>query len=274
MTLNCKGRLIDLSTPKVMGILNLTPDSFFDGGRYNDEAKILSQVEIMLKDGATFIDVGGYSSRPGAADVSEDEELKRVVPVIELILKYFPDCLISVDSFRSEVARLAVESGAAMVNDISAGQLDENMMAAVGQLGVPYIMMHMRGTPQSMQSETDYENLLEDVIFYFSERLKKAREHKIIDAIIDPGFGFSKTLDQNYKLMAKLELLAEIGRPILVGISRKSMIYKLLNTDAEHALNGSTALHTIALSKGANILRAHDVKEAIQTVNIFNKLNE
>lgn len=272
MTLNCKGRLIDLSIPKVMGILNLTPDSFYDGGRYKNESQILNRVENMLNDGATFIDMGGYSSRPGADHVSEEEELNRVIPVVRLVNHNFPECLISVDTFRSEVAKQAVSEGAVMINDISAGLLDIAMLETVGKLGVPYVMMHMRGTPQNMQKLVDYDNILTELLKFFSERLTKAREAGIIDTIVDPGFGFSKTLDQNYLLMKELKLFQMTERPILVGISRKSMIHKLLGTDAEHALNGSTVLHAVALLSGANILRVHDVKEAVETVKIIHKL--
>ncbi len=273
ITINCKGKLIDLSTPKVMGILNVTPDSFYDGGTYKDESEILKQVETMLSEGATFIDVGGYSSRPGADEVSEQEELKRVVPVVELILKYFPDTLISVDTFRSEVAKQSIEAGAAMVNDISAGKLDDNMMSTIGKLGVPYIMMHMKGNPQTMQQQTDYDDLLKDINFYFAERITAAHKAKINDIIIDPGFGFAKTLEQNYELLNHMELLQITDQPILAGVSRKSMIYKTLGTTADNALNGTTALHMIALEKGTKILRVHDVKEAVECVTLFNQLN-
>jgi len=273
MTINCKGELIDLSTPKVMGILNITPDSFYDGGLYKNENEILKQAETMLNEGATFIDIGGYSSRPGADHVSEEIELSRVVPTIELLSKQFPDAILSIDTFRSKIAKKAVEAGAAIVNDISAGRIDTNMLATVGQLGVPYIMMHMKGTPQNMQQHIEYDDLAKDLNFYFSERIAKARTHHINDVIIDPGFGFSKTLEQNYALLNQLDLLKLSGLPILVGVSRKSMIYKLLNTTPEKALNGTTSLHTIALLKGASILRVHDVKEAVECISIFNSLN-
>jgi len=216
MTINCKGKLIDLSSPKVMGILNITPDSFYDGGSFKDEKDILSQVEIMLKDGATFIDVGGYSSRPGANHVSENEELKRVIPVVELILHHFPETIISIDTFRSSIAKSCVEIGAALINDISAGKLDDDMMPTIGKLNVPYIMMYMKGTPQNMQQNTDYKDLVHDINYYFSERINKARSFGIKDIIIDPGFGFSKTLEQNYELMGKLELLKMASLPQLV----------------------------------------------------------
>ncbi|WP_422108086.1 dihydropteroate synthase [Winogradskyella sp.] len=273
MTINCKGQLIDLSSPKVMGILNVTPDSFYDGGQYKDETSILSQVEIMLSDGSTFIDVGGYSSRPGADVVSEDEELNRVVPVIELILKHFPEAIISTDTYRSKIARQSIEAGASLINDISAGHLDKAMISTVGELNVPYIMMHMRGNPKTMQQQTNYEDLVKDINFYFAERIAKAHAEKINDIIIDPGFGFAKTLEQNYELLHKMELLQIADKPILAGVSRKSMIYKTLDTTAEHALNGTTALHMVALQKGAKILRVHDVKEAVECVTLFNQLS-
>ena len=272
MTINCKGKLVDLSTPKVMGILNVTPDSFYDGGRYSNDKDILKQVETMLSQGATFIDIGAYSSRSGAKDVSEDEELERILPVVSLILKNFPEVLLSVDTFRSLVAKHCVEAGATMINDISAGQIDADMMATVGKLQVPYIMMHMRGTPQTMQQHTDYEDITKDMISYFSKRIAEARSHKVIDMIIDPGFGFSKTLAQNYELLNRLELLQLLELPILVGVSRKSMIYKLLETTAQEALNGTTAINTLALYKGTSILRVHDVKEAMECITLTNQL--
>lgn len=274
MTINCKGQLIDISTPKVMGILNVTPDSFYDGGQYKDESSILKQVETMLKEGATFIDIGGYSSRPGADFVSENEELNRVVSVVELILKQFPETLISIDTFRSEVAKKSIEAGAAIINDISAGHLDENMIAIVGQLSVPYIMMHMKGNPKTMQQQTDYDDLVKDINSYFAERIASAHAAKINDIIIDPGFGFAKTTEQNYELLNNMELLQIVDKPILAGVSRKSMIYKTLNTTSENALNGTTALHMVALQKGAKILRVHDVKEAVECVTLFNQLTK
>lgn len=272
MTINCKGKLIDLSTPKVMGILNVTPDSFFDGGKYKDETEILNQVETMLKDGATFIDIGGYSSRPNADDVSEAEELNRVVPVVELILTHFPKTLISIDTFRSEVAKQSIEAGAALINDISAGKLDDNMLSTIGKLAVPYIMMHMKGNPKTMQQQTQYGDLTKEVMAYFAERIAVAHREKINDIIIDPGFGFAKTTAQNFELLNKLELLQLTEKPILAGISRKSMIYKTLKSNSENALNGTTALHMVALEKGAKILRVHDVKEAMECVTLYNQL--
>lgn len=274
MTVNCKGQLVDLSTPKVMGILNLTPDSFFDGGKYKDASAILNQVEQMLNTGATFIDIGGYSSRPGADFVSETEELQRVIPTIKLILKQFPQTLISVDTFRSAVAKQSIAAGACMVNDISGGKLDEQMITTVSKLGVPYIMMHMRGNPKTMQQLTNYDDLVKDILSYFAERIAKAHAAKINDIIIDPGFGFAKTLEQNYKLLNKLKLLEIAGKPMLAGVSRKSMIYKTLNISAKEALNGTTALHIIALQNGANILRVHDVKEAMECVTLYNTITK
>ncbi|WP_178983689.1 dihydropteroate synthase [Winogradskyella helgolandensis] len=272
MNINCKGKLIDLSTPKVMGILNVTPDSFFDGGKYKNESEILVQVEMMLNHGATFIDIGGYSSRPNADDVSEEEELNRVIPVIKLILKHFPHALISIDTFRSVVAKQSVETGAALVNDISAGKLDEKMLSTIGKLGVPYVMMHMKGNPKTMQQQTQYDDITKEVIAYFAERIAAAHQEKINDIIIDPGFGFSKTVEQNFELLNQLELLQLTDKPILAGVSRKSMIYKTLNSTSEDALNGTTALHMVALQKGAKILRVHDVKEAIECVTLYNQL--
>lgn len=272
MTINCNGQLINLSSPKVMGILNVTPDSFFDGGSYKDESSILKQVEIMIKDGATFIDIGGYSSRPGADFVSEAQELKRVIPIVELILKHFPETLISVDTFRSKVAEQSINAGAALINDISAGKLDDNMLATIGKLGVPYIMMHMKGNPKTMQQQTNYVDLVKEVISYFAERIATAHAEKINDIIIDPGFGFAKTIEQNYELLNHMELLQIPDKPMLAGVSRKSMIYKTLKTTPDQALNGTTALHMIALQKGASILRAHDVKEAMECVTLYKQL--
>lgn len=273
MTLNCKGQLIDLSTPKVMGILNLTPNSFFDGGKYKNDSEILLQVEKMLNDGATFIDIGAYSSKPKAEFVSEEEEAQRIVPIVQLILKNFPEAILSIDTFRSEVAKICIESGAAIINDISAGNLDDTMLETIAKYNVPYIMMHMRGTPQTMQTMTNYENIVKEMLFYFSEKVAKARSLGINDLIVDPGFGFAKTLEQNYEVLQKLELYEMLELPLLVGFSRKSMIYKSLNSSAEEALNGTTVLNTIALTKGAKILRVHDVKEAMECVTLYNKIN-
>lgn len=272
MTINCNGKLIDLNTPRIMGILNLTPDSFFDGGRYQIEEEILKQVEIMLSEGATFIDLGGYSSRPGAKDVSAEDERSRVLPALELILKNFENILVSIDTFRSEIAQECIETGACMINDISAGSMDEKMFETVARLQVPYIIMHMKGTPQDMQTHTTYQNLVKDIIYYFSEKVFELRALGLNDIIIDPGYGFSKTLDQNYEILGCSELLKNLELPILTGISRKSMLYKVLECGPEDALNATTAAHSIALMKGTNILRVHDVKEASETIRIMEQI--
>lgn len=256
-----------------MGILNVTPDSFYDGGTLKNDKDILDKVENMLNEGATFIDVGAYSSRPNADHISEDEELKRIIPVIDLILKSFPNTLISVDTFRSNIAKQCIEAGAALINDISAGKMDDNMLKTIAELQVPYVMMHMKGTPQTMQENTNYDNLLKEVLFYFSERIAEARQLGIIDLVVDAGFGFSKTIDQNYELLNKLEHFKMLDLPLLVGVSRKSMIFKVLEYSPQEALNGSTILNTIALQKGASILRVHDVKEAMECIKITSQLN-
>lgn len=274
MTINCHGQLIDLTIPKVMGILNITPNSFYDGGTYFDEKSILKQVKKMLEEGATFIDIGAYSSKPKADFVSEEEELLRLIPVITLVLKHFPETLISVDTFRSHVAKVAVENGACMINDISAGNLDPKMMETVANLHVPYIMMHMKGTAETMQSLVQYENLIKEMLLFFSEKVAQARSLGIHDLIIDPGFGFAKTLGQNFELLNNLELFQILELPVLVGVSRKSMIYKTLNTLSEFAGNGTTVLNTIALLKGTKILRVHDVKEAVECLQLTNKLRD
>lgn len=272
LSLNCKGELIDLSAPKVMGILNITPDSFYDGGQFKDSKSILVQTEKLISEGATFVDVGAYSSRPGADFVSENEELHRITPVVELILKHFPKALISIDSFRANVIRECVNAGAVISNDISAGHLDDQMMKTIGELGIPYIMMHMRGTPQTMQNLTHYDHLVTEIFSYFSERIQLAKQHQIMDVVIDPGFGFAKTLSQNYELLGKLEFFQNLNCPILCGVSRKSIIYKTLDCLPKEALNGTTALNMVALMNGANILRVHDVKEAMECVKLFNQL--
>lgn len=273
MTINCKGQLIDLSIPKVMGILNVTPNSFFDGGKYKNEEEIISQVGKMLSEGATFIDIGAYSSKPSAEFVTETEEIKRIVPVIELILKHFPEALLSIDTFRAEVAKASIESGAAIINDIAAGELDAKMFDVIAAYNVPYIMMHMRGNPQTMQTLTQYDDIVKEMLFYFSEKVKKARSLGINDLILDPGFGFAKTTDQNYEVLQKMELFNSLELPVLAGVSRKSMIYKTLGNSAQEALNGTTVLNTIALTKGAKILRVHDVKEVVECVTLFGKMN-
>lgn len=268
MTINCKGNLIDLSTPRIMGILNITPDSFYSGSRNTVDDSLLNNAELMLKDGATFIDIGGYSTRPGAADISREEELNRVLPSVELLLKNFPEILLSVDTFRSEVAEKCIEIGAAIVNDISAGHLDEKMLEVIARHQVPYIMMHMRGNPQTMKDLNQYDNMLQEILFYFSERIKTARSLGINDIIIDPGFGFSKNITQNFELLSKMEIFEILGLPVLAGVSRKSTIYKTLECTPEEALNGTTVMNTVALLKGASILRVHDVKEAMEAVKL------
>lgn len=262
-----------LDRPWVMGILNITPDSFYAGSRVrvaSDEA--LRKAEQMIAEGVDILDIGGYSSRPGADEIGEEEEIKRVVPTIESIKHSFPEILISVDTFRSKVAAAAVQAGADLVNDISAGELDKNMLATVGGLKTPYIAMHMKGTPKDMQMQTDYDNILTEIMYYFSKKVEDCRKAGIKDVIIDPGFGFSKTLEQNYWILKNLSYFKIIQQPILAGVSRKSMIYKTLKLNPEEALNGTTALNMVALLNGANILRVHDVKEAKQTVTLYKQL--
>ena len=271
-TINCKGNLIDLSTPKVMGVINLTPDSFYDGGKLTSEKEILLQANKMLQEGATFLDLGAYSSRPGAQFVSEKEEIHRLLPVIKILLNEFPETLLSIDTFRSNVANESIYAGASLINDISAGTLDDHMFKIIAQHQVPYVMMHMRGTPETMMQNTDYTDLTKEVIYYFSERIAKARSFGINDLIVDPGFGFSKTLDQNYDLFNDLELFRYLNAPLLIGISRKSMIQKKIKTTAADSLNGTTALHAIAIQKGVSILRVHDAKEAFETINLLQNL--
>lgn len=273
MLINCLGNLMDLTKPKVMGILNVTPNSFYDGGKYQHEKEILKRVEAMLDEGADFIDIGAYSSKPNAELVTEQEEMQRLLPVVDAVLQAFPSTIISIDTFRSGVAKTAIEHGAAMVNDISAGSLDEKMMETVAQLQVPYIMMHMKGTPQTMMQQVQYEDIVKEMLFYFSEKVARARQLGIHDLIVDPGFGFAKTTEQNYEVLQKLQLFQVLELPILAGVSRKSMIYKPLESSPDHALNGTTALNMIALTKGASILRVHDVKEAVECVKLFSLMN-
>ncbi len=272
MNISCKGKLIDLTTPKIMGILNLTPDSFYDGGFHNNLDAALTQTERMLHEGATFIDVGGASSKPGVSEITLDEELSRVLPVIEKIHLTFPEAIVSIDTYRSEVAKQAVQAGATMVNDISGGTLDSKMLKTVGALGVPYVAMHMQGTPQNMQKNPTYEDVLVTLRHFFSTKIAAAHKAGIHDIILDPGFGFGKTLEHNYAILNHLKSLQIEGTPILIGVSRKSMIYKLLHIDVADALNGTTVLNTVALQHGAQILRVHDVKEAQQAVQLLEKL--
>jgi len=271
-TLNIRGQVLDLSTPRVMGILNVTPDSFYDGNQHFSTDAAMKHTEKMLAEGADMIDVGGYSSRPGATDISEEEETKRVLPVIEKMVKAFPNAVISIDTFRSNVARRALEAGASIVNDISGGDLDSHMFELVAQQQVPYIMMHMRGTPQTMKTLTQYNHLVKDVLDEFHPKLNRLKEMGVKDVVLDPGFGFAKTTDQNFELLNQLNLLLAAGKPLLVGVSRKSMIWRTLEVTADEALNGTTALNSIALLKGASVLRVHDVKEARQCIALVTKL--
>ena len=273
MTINCAGKLVDLSTPKIMGILNVTPDSFYDGGVHNSDKKILKHVEKMLNDGAAFIDIGAYSSRPNGININENEELNRVVPALELVNNKFPETIISIDTFRSKVAETCLNSGASIINDISAGEMDKKMMEMVGKYKVPYLMMHMKGNPQNMISKINYNKMLKEIIQYFSKKINQAISHKINDIIIDPGFGFAKDVNQNFDLLNNMDILKILEKPMMVGISRKSMIYKSLQTNAKESLNGTTVLNTISLIKGASILRVHDVKEANECVKLINALN-
>ena len=272
-SINCKGELIDLLQPKVMGILNITPDSFYDGGFYNSEKKIIAQVKKMINDGASIIDIGGYSSRPGAEDISVETELSRVLTVIKAIKHKFPETLISIDTFRSEVAKKAVKAGADIINDISGGSLDKKMFNTVSELNVPYIIMHMKGNPRNMIKKTKYEDVLKEIIRYFSKKIHLATKAGIKDIIIDPGFGFAKNVEQNFNILNNLDYLKYLDKPILIGVSRKSMIYKTLEVTPKDALNGSTVLHTISLLKGAKIIRTHDVKEANEAIKLVSQLN-
>ena len=271
--INVNGRLIDLSEPQVMGILNVTPDSFYAGSRMETEKDIINRIHQITDEGGAIIDIGAYSSRANAEHISAEEEMKRLRAGLDLVRKHQPEAVVSVDTFRADVAKMCVEEfGAAMINDISAGQLDAAMFGTIAQLGVPYIMMHMQGTPQDMQMNPHYDNLLKEVFLYFAERVQKLRDLGVKDIIIDPGFGFGKTLEHNYELMNHLDEFRLFELPLLVGISRKSMIYKLLGTTPEEALNGTTVLNTLALMKGANILRVHDVKAAKEAVTLVEKM--
>lgn len=271
--INVNGRLMDLSEPQVMGILNVTPDSFYAGSRSETEKDIVQRLHQIIDEGASIIDIGGYSSRPNAEHISAAEEMNRLRNGLEIICKHSPNAVVSVDTFRADVAKMCVEEyGVAIINDISAGQMDEQMFPTIAKLGVPYIIMHMKGTPQDMQMNPQYDHFLKEIFYYFSEKVQKLRDLGVKDIIIDPGFGFGKTLEHNYELMNHLEEFSLFELPLLVGVSRKSMIYKLLGTTPEEAMNGTTALHTIALLKGANILRVHDVKEAVESIKIVQKM--
>lgn len=268
-TLKLHGNLLDLTQPRVMGILNVTPDSFYEGSRQHGEKELLLQAEKMLAEGADILDIGGYSSRPGATDISEEEEWQRVGMAVKLLVKHFPEAPLSVDTFRADVARKAVLEGAALINDISGGELDPAMFDTIARLQVPYILMHMRGTPQNMKELNHYDNLLHEIFDYFAAKLNKLRALGVHDIVIDPGFGFAKNIAQNYELLQNIGYFSALGVPVLVGLSRKSLIYKKLNISPAEALNGTTVLNTIGLMQGASILRVHDVKEAVEAVKLF-----
>ena len=271
--INVNGQLMDLTEPQVMGILNVTPDSFYAGSRTETEKEIIERLHQITNEGASIIDMGAYSSRPDAEHITAEEEMNRLRTGLNLVQKYQPEAVVSVDTFRADVAKMCVEEyGVAIINDISAGNMDASMFRTVAQLGVPYIIMHMQGTPQNMQTNPHYDNLLKEVFLYFAERVQKLRDLGVKDIIIDPGFGFGKTLEHNYELMNHLDEFRIFELPLLVGISRKSMIYKLLGTTPEEALNGTTVLNTLALMKGANILRVHDVKAAKEAITLVEKM--
>ena len=266
--ITCKGKKIHLSTPKIMGILNLTPDSFYTKSRQTFQSSLIA-CEKMLNDGAEFVDVGGYSTRPGASEVSTEEEINRTIPVIEAISNEFPELAISIDTFRSAVAEIALDAGASMINDISGGELDAEMFNLVASRNVPFVLTHMQGTPQNMQTNPTYSSVATEVLSSLEKRLCTLKSMGATNVVVDPGFGFGKTLDHNYELLANFDLLRKLGVPLLAGVSRKSMIYKLLDTTAEKSLNGTTTLHTLLLEKGASILRVHDVKEAAQCITLW-----
>lgn len=274
-TINIKGNLIDLATPLVMGIVNVTPDSFYSGSRKQSEKEIVERVQQIINEGGTIIDIGGQSTAPSSTLHTVEEELERIQPALSIIQREFPDAVLSIDTFYSEVAKKAVEKyGVAIINDISGGQIDEKMFTTVAELNVPYVLMHMRGLPQTMQQFTTYDNFIEDIIFYFSEKIAHLNGLGVNDIIVDPGFGFSKTLKQNYELMAHLKYLDIFETPLMVGVSRKSMTYRLLEADVDGSLNGTTILNTYALESGANILRVHDIKQAVECVKIISQLNK
>ena len=271
-TLNCKGNLLDLSCPVVMGILNVTPDSFYDGGRLKTDKDILIQAEKMIDQGASIIDIGGVSTRPGAKEVGKTEEINRVLPVIKLLQKEFPKTILSVDTYRSGVASLAVEQGASMINDISAGRFDDLLFSTIGQLNVPYVLMHMQGVPENMQYQPVYNNVVEEIVDFMVIKIGELRKAGVVDIIVDPGFGFGKTVDHNFEILKKMHVFKMFGLPLMAGISRKSMICKVLKVNPKYALNGSTTLHMVALQQGARIIRTHDVKEAIEVIKLWQQL--
>jgi dihydropteroate synthase len=272
-TINLGGRLICIDKPMVMGIVNVTPDSFYDGGKYNREKALIERVTKIVEEGADFVDIGGYSTRPGAPQISEEEELQRLLPAVRMVKKYFPDIAVSIDTFRSAIVESVFnETGAFMVNDISGGNFDPKMFETVAGLGVPYILMHIQGTPATMQQNPTYDDVVQDIIICFSERVKKLRLLGVNDIILDPGFGFGKTMEHNYELLNRLDAFKIFQLPIMTGISRKSMIWKLLDITPDESLNGTTVLNTLALAGGANILRVHDVKEAVEAIFLVEKL--
>jgi len=275
LTINCRGELIDLSFPKVMGIVNITPDSFYDGGKYTSEESLISQIDKMISEGCDIYDFGAYSSRPGAQNVSEEEELNRLSSALKVIRKKFPEIIISVDTFRSQIAKKVVQDFEVdIINDISAGEMDSKMFEMIADLNVPYIMMHMQGTPENMQENPEYENIVKDIMMYFSKKLDELKLLGVNDVILDPGFGFGKTLDHNYQLLKYLDDFKIFELPLLVGLSRKSMICKVLEVDPQDALNGTSVVNTLALMGGANILRVHDVKSAVETIKLHAKINQ
>lgn len=274
ITLNIKGKIFSLEKPIVMGILNVTPDSFFDGGKYISENDLLKQADKMLSEGASVLDVGGYSTKPGAENINEEEEIKRVISAIQILKKYFQDCIISVDTFRASVAEKAVEAGADIINDVSGGEFDKEIFSVAGKHKVPYILTHMQGTPQTMQENPTYKNATLEIFNYFRERIDLLKSKGVHDIILDPGFGFGKQTEHNYELLKNINVFAKLGFPLLAGISRKSMINKILNTKPENALNGTTVLNTIALLNGVQILRVHDVKEAMEAIKLVSCYKE
>ena len=274
MTITLNQQLLDLSTPRVMAIMNLTPDSFYDGGKLKNHEQVLAKVQQFIDEGASIIDLGGYSTRPGAADISVEEEISRVIPVVQLIREHFRAIPLSVDTFRSQVARTALEQGASMVNDVSGTTADDQMLDLIAEYQVPYVGMHMRGTPQTMNTLTDYQDIVFEIRYFFSTLAEEAAKRNINDLIIDPGLGFAKTIAQNFHLLYHLDAFKLLELPVLIGLSRKSMIYKTLNTTPENALNGSSALHMAALERGAHLLRVHDVKEAQECIKLFTQLRD
>ena len=274
MTITLNQQLLDLSTPRVMAIMNLTPDSFYDGGKLKNHDQLLSRVQQFIDEGASIIDLGGYSTRPGAADISVEEEISRVIPVVRLIREHFKAIPLSVDTFRSQVARAALEQGASMVNDVSGATADDLMLDLIAEYQVPYVGMHMRGTPQTMNTLTDYQDIVFEIRYFFSTLAEEAAKRNINDLIVDPGLGFAKTIAQNFHLLYHLDAFKLLELPVLIGLSRKSMIYKTLNTTPENALNGSSALHMAALERGAHLLRVHDVKEAQECIKLFTQLRD